>query len=113
MCDEGKGNEKKCGHRRATRTVRPDLVDCSGMTLVRAPEWTGTAGYERVFDVGGDSTLRADIDARFASSQYEEIYTGGGRYAFSRGVAAGGDPTLFYANIRAPRSYGLTIGKSF
>jgi hypothetical protein len=34
-------------------------------------------------------------------------------YAFSRGVAAGGDPTLFYANIRAPRSYGLTIGKSF
>jgi len=128
-------------------------IDCSGMALVRAPEWTGTAGYERIFDVGGSSTLRANIDAQFASSQFlspdfiqsgrddgylalnasvayvrpdnwvftvwgrnlgnEEIYTGGGRYAFSRAVAAGGDPTLFYANIRAPRTYGLSIGKSF
>ncbi|WP_183029946.1 TonB-dependent receptor [Altericroceibacterium spongiae] len=39
----------------------------------------------------------------------EAIYTGGGRYAFSRPLAAGGDPTLFYANIRAPRTYGGTV----
>ncbi len=137
----------------ALRNDSTQSIDCSGMALVRAPEWTGTAGYERVFDVGGNSTLRANLDAQFSSSQYlspdfiqscrddgyvalnagvafvrpdnwvftiwgrnltdEEIYTGGGRYAFSRGVAAGGDPTLFYANIRAPRTYGLTVGKSF
>jgi iron complex outermembrane receptor protein len=41
------------------------------------------------------------------------IYTGGGRYAFSRPVQAGGDPTLFYSSIRPPRTYGLSVGKSF
>lgn len=137
----------------ALRNDSTQSIDCSGLELVRAPEWTGTAGYERVFDIAGDSTLKTNIDAQFSSSQYlspdfiesgrddgyvalnagvvftrpdnwaftvwgrnltdEEIYTGGGRYAFSRGVAAGGDPTLFYANIRAPRTYGLTVGKRF
>ncbi|MFO7278233.1 MAG: TonB-dependent receptor [Pseudomonadota bacterium] len=43
----------------------------------------------------------------------EAIYTGGGRYAFSRPVEAGGDPTLFYANIRAPRTYGLSVSMRF
>lgn len=43
----------------------------------------------------------------------QAIYTGGGRYAFSRSVQAGGDPTLFYANIRAPRTYGATLKYSF
>jgi iron complex outermembrane receptor protein len=41
------------------------------------------------------------------------IYTGGGRYAFSLPVQAGGDPTLFYSSIRPPRTYGLSVGKSF
>lgn len=39
----------------------------------------------------------------------EAVYTGGFRYAFSRAVSAGGDPTLFYANIRPPRTYGLSL----
>ncbi|PZN35274.1 MAG: hypothetical protein DIU71_00470 [Proteobacteria bacterium] len=128
-------------------------IDCSGMSLVRAPEWTGTAGYERTFDLPRHGTLVFGIDAQFSSSQYlspdfidsgkddgyialnanfgwrlengvsltlwgrnltdEEIYTGGGRYAFSRAVQAGGDPTLFYANIRAPRTYGVTVRVDF
>jgi iron complex outermembrane receptor protein len=43
----------------------------------------------------------------------EEIYTGGGRYAFSTPVADGGDPSLFYATIRAPRTYGLRAKVEF
>jgi iron complex outermembrane receptor protein len=137
----------------ALRNDSTQAIDCSGNALVRAPEWTGTAGYEHVFDLPRGSTITAGIDAQFASSQYlspdfiesgrddgyvavnasvafemasdwaftawgrnlsnEEIYTGGGRYAFSRAVAAGGDPTLFYANIRAPRTYGLSVSKQF
>lgn len=43
----------------------------------------------------------------------EVIYTGGDRYAFSAGVQAGGDPTLLYANIRPPRTFGFSLKKSF
>jgi len=125
------------------------VLDCSGKPLVRAPKWTGSAGYQHSFHVGGDSRIVAGVDAQFSSSQYlspdfiesgrddgyvtlsadvtyefnrhfsigawgrnltkQAIYTGGGRFPFSRGVAAGGDPTLFYATIRAPRTYGLTL----
>ncbi len=35
------------------------------------------------------------------------IYTGGFRYPFSSPVNVGGDPTLYYAQIRAPRTYGV------
>jgi len=124
-------------------------VDCSGKTLVRAPKWTGSVGYQHSFEFGNGSRVVAGVDGQFSSSQYlspdfiesgrddgyftlnadvtleteagwsfsiwgknltkEAIYTGGGRYPFSRGVAAGGDPTLFYANIRAPRTYGITL----
>lgn len=137
----------------ALRNDSIQSVDCSGKDLVRAPEWTGMLGYERLFELPGNSLISAGLDAQFASSQYlspdfinsgrdngyvalnanvafemangfvfslwgrnltdEEIYTGGGRYAFSSGVAAGGDPTLFYANIRAPRTYGLTVSVTF
>lgn len=128
-------------------------VDCSGMSLVRAPKWTGTVGYQRTFELGDGIDVIAGADGQFSSSQYlspdfiesgtddgyfalnadltvrlesglslmlwgrnltnQAIYTGGGRYAFSRPVQAGGDPTLFYANIRAPRTYGATVKYSF
>lgn len=35
------------------------------------------------------------------------IYTGGFRYPFSSPVTVGGDPTLYYAQIRSPRTYGV------
>ncbi len=137
----------------ALRNDSTQAINCSGMPLVRAPQWTGTVGYDRLFNLPGSSTLRGSIDAQYSSAQYlspdfitagrdngyvalnaslawalesrwtftlwgrnltdEAIYTGGGRYAFSRGVAAGGDPTLFYANIRPPRTYGVSVSKSF
>jgi iron complex outermembrane receptor protein len=137
----------------ALLTDSQQSVDCSGMPLVRAPKWSGSAGYEHRFDIGTGHRIVAGADLQFASGQYlspdfiesgrddgyvalnadisfestdgytitlwgrnltkEAIYTGGGRYAFSRGVAAGGDPTLFYANIRAPRTYGVTLRAGF
>jgi outer membrane receptor protein involved in Fe transport len=40
----------------------------------------------------------------------EAIYTGGLRYPVT---LPGGDPTLFYADIRPPRTYGLTFAYHF
>ncbi len=41
------------------------------------------------------------------------IYTGGFRYPFSSPVTVGGDPTLYYAQIRAPRTYGVRASVRF
>ncbi|MFV0644195.1 MAG: TonB-dependent receptor [Sphingomonadaceae bacterium] len=43
----------------------------------------------------------------------EAIYSGGIRYSFSAPVAPQGDPTLFYANIRPPRTYGVTLSARY
>src|SRR6202000_1401756 len=121
--------------------------------LVHAPDWTGSVGYDHLFNLPGSSSITASVDAQFTSSQYlspdfiesgtnagyavlnmsvawrsanewvvtlwgrnlsdKAIYTGAGRYACSLPVQAGGDPTLFYSSIRPPRTYGLSVGKSF
>lgn len=39
----------------------------------------------------------------------QAIYSGGYRYPFSLPRQIGGDPTLFYADIRPPRTYGITV----
>ncbi|MBN8829774.1 MAG: TonB-dependent receptor [Sphingomonadales bacterium] len=56
---------------------------------------------------------RVSISAWGRNLTNQAIYTGGFRYPFSKGVAAGGDPTLFYAIIRPPRTYGVTFKASF
>jgi len=43
----------------------------------------------------------------------QAVYTGGFRYPFSAPRVAGGDPTLFYASIRPPRTYGVTLKAGF
>jgi iron complex outermembrane receptor protein len=45
-------------------------VDCSGKPLVRAPRWTGTAGYVHSFDLGDQGSLDASFNAQFASASY-------------------------------------------
>jgi iron complex outermembrane recepter protein len=131
-----------------------DQLNCSGMPLVRAPEYSGLAAYEHQFFLGSGAKFLTNINAKFATEQFlspdfiqsgqddgyvqlgldltylsksgkwafsawgrnlsdEEVYTGGGRYAFSRPVVAGGDPSLFYANISAPRTYGLRLDVNF
>lgn len=137
----------------ALRNDSTQQINCSGKPLVHAPDWTGSVGYDHLFNLPGSSSITASADAQFTSSQYlspdfiesgtnagyavlnmsvawrsvndwvvtlwgrnlsdKAIYTGGGRYAFSRPVQAGGDPTLFYSSIRPPRTYGLSVGKSF
>ncbi|HWL47023.1 MAG TPA: TonB-dependent receptor, partial [Sphingomonadaceae bacterium] len=68
----------------------------------------------------GFVTLNADITYRSPGDHVtvtlwgknltrQAIYTGGIRYSFSAPVAPQGDPTLFYANIRPPRTYGVTL----
>lgn len=135
-------------------------VDCSGMPLVRAPEWSGGISYQHVFDIGADNTLAFDVSGQFATEQYlttdfiktgrddgyftwdasltldhqgqwfvtlwgrnltdEAVYSGGFKYIFNlpEGTEAffppgAVDPSLLYADIRAPRTYGMSFGMSF
>jgi iron complex outermembrane recepter protein len=54
-----------------------------------------------------------DIGAWGRNLNNEAIYTGGFRYPFSQPVAVGGDPSLYYAQIRSPRTYGLRASVRF
>jgi iron complex outermembrane receptor protein len=45
-------------------------IDCSGQPLVRAPKWSGSAGYEHSFRFGNGAELVAGADLQFATSQY-------------------------------------------
>jgi iron complex outermembrane receptor protein len=45
-------------------------VDCSGMPLMRAPLWAGTAGYSHTFDLGQSGKLTASVDTQFESGSF-------------------------------------------
>jgi iron complex outermembrane receptor protein len=45
-------------------------VDCSGFPLIKAPEWSGTVGYNHTFDLGASGKLNASADVQFASGSY-------------------------------------------
>jgi iron complex outermembrane receptor protein len=47
-------------------------IDCQGEELARTPKWSGTAGYEHVFELG-DNKLTFDVDGQFASARYLDI----------------------------------------
>ncbi|MDX9873460.1 MAG: TonB-dependent receptor [Spongiibacteraceae bacterium] len=46
------------------------FVDCSGNDLVRAPDWSGTASYQRIFPLNAGMDLVFDVSAQFASEQF-------------------------------------------
>lgn len=48
-------------------------VDCSGKQLVRAPTWSGSAGYSHTFALPSGATLDASSSVEFASSSYLSI----------------------------------------
>ncbi|MBB4860299.1 iron complex outermembrane receptor protein [Novosphingobium chloroacetimidivorans] len=48
-------------------------VDCSGKSLVRAPLWSGTAGYNHTFDLGESGSVTAGVDVQFASSAFLSV----------------------------------------
>jgi iron complex outermembrane recepter protein len=45
-------------------------VDCSGKPLIRAPLWSGTAGYNRTIDLGDSGSLSLNLNAQFSSGYY-------------------------------------------
>lgn len=48
-------------------------VDCSGKPLMRAPEWTGSAGYAHDFELSNGGKLTASADVQFSSSYYLSV----------------------------------------
>jgi iron complex outermembrane recepter protein len=46
------------------------MINCSGKQLPRAPEWSGTAGYQHRFDLGNGSNILAAFDVNFGASRY-------------------------------------------
>jgi iron complex outermembrane recepter protein len=57
----------------ATAAARIFNVDCSGRTLVNAPEFALNAGYEHHFVLAGGSKLTLGLDTRMESSRYLSI----------------------------------------
>jgi iron complex outermembrane recepter protein len=57
----------------ATPIARIYNVDCSGRSLVNAPEWAANAAFEHVFALGGRGQLTLGLDTRLESSRYLSI----------------------------------------
>lgn len=49
------------------------ILDCSGFQLVRAPTWSGTAGYDHTFELAGGAKIVAGARTQFASSSFLSI----------------------------------------
>ncbi len=45
-------------------------LDCSGFQMARTPEFTATASYEHVFELGGSGTLTPHVDMQYVSSRW-------------------------------------------
>lgn len=45
-------------------------IDCSGVRLQRAPKFTGSAGYEHVFEIKGGAKIVAGADMTFGTGRY-------------------------------------------
>jgi len=82
-----------------------------------SPDFISSGRDNGYFTVNADLTLRLrnglSLQGWVRNLTRQAIYTGGFRYPFSRAVADGGDPTLFYANIRPPRTYGVSAAFNF
>jgi iron complex outermembrane receptor protein len=56
--------------RGATPTARIYDVDCSGQSLVNAPEWAVNAAFEHIFHFGSNGQVILGLDTRLESSRY-------------------------------------------
>jgi len=86
----------------------------SGMYLspdfIRSGYDDGCATFDA--DLTFDSRHGYSVTAWIRNIGKEAIYSGGFRYPFSLPSQIGGDPTPFYADIRPPRTYGVTLRAS-
>ena len=55
-----------------TTTTGLWVVNCDGFQMARTPEWSGSASYAHVFDLGEDGSFTAAGDLTFASSRWLE-----------------------------------------
>ena len=46
------------------------LINCSGAPLPRTPEWSGSFGYQHLFEMESAGTILASVNGTFASSRY-------------------------------------------
>lgn len=51
-------------------TFVPATLDCSGQTMIRAPKWSASAGYQHRFDLQGSGEILADVDMTYASRRF-------------------------------------------
>lgn len=97
--------------------IIPGAAAKSASSMFLSPDFIASAeddGYV-VFDANltYESQRGFSVTAWVRNIGDEEIYSGGYRYPFSLPLQFGGDPTLFYADIRPPRTYGVTLRASF
>lgn len=48
-------------------------IDCSGLQLSRAPEWSGTVAYTHDFNFSNGAELSATVDSKFASERWTAV----------------------------------------
>lgn len=56
-------------------------IDCAGLQLSRAPEWSGRLAYTQDFDLSNGSVLSATVDTKFASERWNAVSFLPGQYA--------------------------------
>lgn len=77
-------------------------LDCSGKQLIRAPKWTGSAGYDHRFDLGGGASVTAGVQAQFSSAYWLSTN-------FTSVERAAGYATFDASLILKPAWNGVTI----
>lgn len=46
------------------------IIDCAGFPMVRSPKWTGTFGYNQIFDMENGGNVTFNTDVSFASKSW-------------------------------------------
>jgi len=96
------------------------IIPSAGMkfasSMYLSPDFIGSARDNGYATFDADLTYEASkgfsVTGWIRNIGNEAIYSGGYRYPFSFPRQIGGDPTLFYADIRPPRTYGVTLRAS-
>lgn len=93
--------------------VIPRIAVKFASSMYLSPDFIASArddGYTSL-----DASLTYDTARTFSATAWvrnignQAIYSGGFRYPFSFPSQIGGDPTFFTADIRPPRTYGITL----
>lgn len=104
-------------------------IDCSGQPLPRAPEWSGTAGYQHTFPLARKGSIVAATDMNFGTSRYAAVdyiaaeklpgyvrfnanltyNTPGDRLSITAFVKNIGNRAVYIGGVEAPLSPGIVF----